>query len=583
MLAIIYLLWYSIDMFIKACKRIKNGKTYTYYQIVQSYRQNGSVKHKIIANLGNPSNQDIDSLIKGLKRLQSESISIQEAELKHKEVLVFGEIIVLDFIWNKLDISSIISLCADKSLTNVKFNITPYIKLMTIFRLIKAGSELQLTGWFKNIYFPDIRVLEYHKLIRSLGYVIRIKPDIEKQLFEKQKDLFHLKIDIVFYDITSTYFESHGPAMAKKGYSRDKRNDRNQVLIALAITKEGFPIGHEVLEGNRGDKDTVKEIIDMLEKRFHIDTCIFVGDRGMVTEKNITYIKQKNYRYIFALRRRRLIETKEIMEEDIKKYKDYAEYDIDGKMKELKYYEIVKEQIRYLICYNPERAKVDLRKLEEKIEKMKKQVENIIQKTKGVGVLVKRISRIRSISRFYEYGIDKKNKFYYRFNEEGYNHEKLIAGKFVLKTNECQMSSTEIIIAYKNLCKIESAFRDMKDFLEIRPIYHQTEKNVKGHIFIVVLGYLLEKVLENYFHKNEMNRITAKKILKSLSELKLVVNDLNGNVFGRATDPGEEVKKILNKVGIKKNDNTYFIENKEVVLPEKTIQKLSKYDICSRD
>lgn len=304
-----------MGMFIKTCKSKKSGKTYLHYQIVQSYRENGKVRHKLIANLGTPSEQDINSLIRGLNRIRETPISLEQAQLQCKKILAFGELAVLDYLWQKMDIDTIIHNCT-QSLPKVQFDISPYIKLMVFHRLLNPGSELHLAECFKGIYFPDCDVLEYHKLLRSITYVMRNKDQIEEQLFKKQKDIFHLDVDPVFYDITSTYFEADGPATAKKGYSRDKRNDRNQVLTALAVTKDGYAIGHEVFEGNMLDKSTVKETIDRLKRRFSIDTCIFVGDRGMVTAENIKYMEEQGYRYIFALRRRRLYETEEVIEAD---------------------------------------------------------------------------------------------------------------------------------------------------------------------------------------------------------------------------------------------------------------------------
>ena len=355
-------------MFIKTSSTTKNGKKYPYYQVVHSYRADGKVKHKVIANLGRLLEKDIDNLIKGLQRIRKQPLSLQQAQLKHSRTLIFGQIYVLDHLWEQLGISQILSSCS-ASLTNVQFPIAPYIKLMTFFRLLQPGSELRLASeWFSKIYFPQIRVLEYHKLLRALGYLTRIKEEVERRLFERQKDLFHLEVDVVFYDITSTYFESEGPPIAKKGYSRDKRRDRNQVLIALAVTKEGFPIGHEVLEGNKQDQSTAEGMLDILENRFAIDRCIFVGDRGMVSAKNIEYLQAKGYKYIFALKRRRLDEAEEVIEGDLNKYADVVEYDVDGNEKRLKCLERIEGAVKYVVCHNPQRAEVQLVKLRQKVD-----------------------------------------------------------------------------------------------------------------------------------------------------------------------------------------------------------------------
>lgn len=569
-------------MFIKACKSIKNGKTYIHYQIAHSYREDGKIKHKLIANLGGLSDRDVDSLIRGLKKIKQKPICVEDAQLRHKKIISFAEIAVLEHLWQQLGISGIIASCAGKSLQNVEWDIAVYLKLMSFCRLLHPGSELKLAEEFAGLYFPELRVLEYHKLLRSLSYAIRIKDEVEQALFARQKDLFHLQVDIVFYDITSTYFEAEGPPIAKKGYSRDKRADRNQVLIALVVTKEGFPIGHEVLEGNRLDKSTVKAALDALKERFAIDSCIFVGDRGMVTEENLAYVQEQGYRYIVALRRRRLYETAEVLEEDLGKYGEMVDYDLDGNEKRLKYLEVKEAGVRYIVCHNNERASGDLSKLERRVEKLSEQMEEISKSRRAADQLIKRVGRIYHAGRFYEYGLDKEKRFFYRFKEDTYAYEKLICGKYVLKTNEQRLSCEEIIRAYKTLGRIEEAFKDMKDFLEVRPIFHRTEDNVRGHIFVAVLAYLLEKALESYFVKRGKCRITARRILEHLSKVKLVVSELNGHIFGKLTENTPEVKAILKKIGLKSFQDTYYLEHKKVTIPATAAKKLAKYDICSR-
>jgi len=176
-------------MFIKTSSTTKNGKRYPYYQVVSSYRENGKIKHKRIANLGHLTEKDIDNLIKGLQRIRKKPFSLQEAKLKHKRTLIFGQIHVLDQLWQRFGISEILCDCAG-DLDKVQFDIAPYIKLMTFFRLLNPGSELKLTEWFGRIYFPEIRVLEYHKLLRSLGYVVRIKDGIERKLLRNRRIYF---------------------------------------------------------------------------------------------------------------------------------------------------------------------------------------------------------------------------------------------------------------------------------------------------------------------------------------------------------------------------------------------------------
>ncbi|MFQ5604606.1 MAG: IS1634 family transposase [bacterium] len=175
-------------------------------------------------------------------------------------------------------------------------------------------SKLALSEWQKTVYFEGQKSFDYHQILRPLDYLEKIRDELEGVLFEKQLDLFHQSVDLVFFDVTSTYFEGEGPEMAERGHSRDGKPENNQIILALAITKSGLTIGHEIYERGRKDSQTVVEMLQRLKSRFQIDQCIFVGDRGMVSADNIAELERMNYEYIFALRKRRLRESAEVLE-----------------------------------------------------------------------------------------------------------------------------------------------------------------------------------------------------------------------------------------------------------------------------
>lgn len=154
-------------MFIKKCKSVKNGKPYFNYQIAHSYRQNGKVKHKLIANLGVLSDKNIDSLITGLQKIKNQPLPLEEAQRQCLQVLHFAELQILASLWDQLHISEIIR-SFRPSLGKISFDLIPYLKLMTFYRFLHPGSELSLAIWFRDIYFPELSTLSYHRLLRSL-------------------------------------------------------------------------------------------------------------------------------------------------------------------------------------------------------------------------------------------------------------------------------------------------------------------------------------------------------------------------------------------------------------------------------
>lgn len=569
-------------MFLKTCITKRGDKTYRHYQIVKSYRDSGKTKHKVLANLGSLSQKSIDTLIRGFNRLKERPLTLKEAELRSKKILAYGDVQVLINLWNRLRISQIITKHL-KATSKVSFDVSTYALLMTLHRLTCPASKLALTDWFMKMDFPLLQRLDYQKLLRSLAYLYRIKDPVEADLFQAQKDLFNLKVDIVFYDITSTYFEGEGPPCAENGYSRDKRPDRPQILLALAVTQEGLPIGHETHAGNISDKTTVIELINKLKTRFNIERCIFVGDRGMVSPQNIAYLKKHHYEYIFALKKRRLRETQEKFEPDLNRYKNLRTFSADGIPQELKYLELLQnsEGVRYIVCHNEEIAVKDRSKVDERLKKMEDRIKEIVDKYKHPDTILKHASKIYLIGRFFKYGIRKEN-FFYRLKDNIVEFEKLIAGKYILKTDNQTLSTPEIIRSYKNLILVEDAFKDIKSFIDIRPTYHRFEPHVKGHVFICVLAYLLQRVLERSFSRSSEPRITARRLLNALSEVKVIENELNGHLVGTIVDSTKEVKHILNRLCIPPFGKNTLLYQKTVKLPPVTIRKLRRYDICSK-
>ncbi|MBU1895471.1 IS1634 family transposase [Patescibacteria group bacterium] len=569
-------------MFIKRCITKRGAKTYHHYQIVKSYREDGKTRHQVLANLGVLSQKTIDTLIRGLNRIKEKPYSLIETGLKSKKVLAYGDVQVLVALWDRLGISKIINRHLRKK-CKASFDVAAYALLMTIHRLINPGSKLALTDWFMKIDFPQISDLDYLKLLRSLAYVYRVKDEVEADLFQAQQNLFNLKVDIIFYDVTSTYFEGEGPEYAAKGYSRDRRPDRVQILLALAVTQEGLPIGHESYAGNISDKSTVIELIEKLKTRFSISRCIFVGDRGMVSPENIAYLKRQNYEYIFALRRRRLRESEDKFETNLEKYKSFKTYSFDGNIKEVKYFEYAADERgrRYLVCHNEEMAIKDQLKVEERIKKISQRIEEIRQEYKNPQIILRYVSRITLVDRFFKYGI-AGGKFFFYLKEESVEFEKLIAGKYVLKTDTKDLSAEKIIETYKNLLIVENAFKDMKNFIDLRPIYHREDIHVKGHIFICVLSYLLQRVLEKYFYQADEPKITARRILAMLADIKVVENELNGHLIGTITESTKETQTILKKLNLQSFGQHTLLYKKTVKLPAVTLTKLRRYNICSK-
>ncbi len=527
--------------------RVKYGdKTYAYLRIIESYCHKGKIKKRLIANLGQLSLIDKDSLF----RLGASIIEYSGRETPSLEKLEaisslhYGEVIAAKAIWDSLGLSNIIS--SSLSLRRkMNFDYPLSIFIMLVNRLIAPKSKLAITKWQERIYIEKEIKPKYQHYLRALDYLARAKEKIESSLFSRLTDLFSLKLNLIFYDLTSTYFEGQGCPLAEFGYSRDRRPDKKQILLGLLVTDEGIPIAHQIYNGNISDKSTVKQTIDTLKKRFQIKRCIFVGDRGMVSEENLNYLIQEECPFIVALRKRNSNEVKNIL-----KTGSGNNYTVLNDI--LHFKEVILKAMRYLICKNPQKEEDDrtfrdnlIKNVSSELKKLSKRRDEQSKLKKAAELLTQKKAK-----RYFIIGIDKQNNFFWRLNEESIGYEKELDGLYILKTNVQDLKAYEVIKAYKNLCQVEDAFRELKDFLKLRPIYHYSPTRVKGHVMVCVLAYLIEKILEKSLKRADLS-LTPREALDRLDTLRLVENKIAGQHLFCVTTPSKEHRQILNSVNIK--------------------------------
>lgn len=519
----------------------QGNKLYKYLRLVESYREGCKIKQRVIANLGNLENmqqEKIDSLISGLYRYTSKkepSLSNLEANYAKN----YGDILAIKKIWDDLEIGKYISRYTDNKRTN--FNISSAIFIMVANRLISPKAKISLTRWYKDKVFivgSENVNYSYQNFYRSMDYLIDIKETLEVDIYGSLINLFNFKLNLVFYDLTSTYFEGDGPDEARYGYSRDRRSDRKQILLGLCVTSDGIPIASEVFSGNVADKSTLSDTVSSLQERFDIDKVIFVCDRGMISAKNIKTLKD-NYDYIIAVKKREISATEGLTYNNLA---SFTKTDYDGLLAK----EVTIDGTRYIICHNIEKAADDRTYREGVISKVESDFEDIkLKNIEKIKVKVAEILYKRKAKKYFR--LDFSSGFKYSLNEKNIKKEEALDGKFILTTNKMDMPTSSVISSYKTLSKVEAAFREIKDFIKIRPIYHYTKKRVRAHVFICVLSYLVEAIMEK---KLARLSITTRSALDKLSDIKIVENILSNHRIRCVTKINRERKKILGALGI---------------------------------
>jgi transposase len=413
--------------------------------------------------------------------------------------------------WKRLGLDDIVQ---DAGLTERACRLTC---AMTLNRLVHPASEHAMPRWIQDTALDDILGMDFENLTddslyRNLDKLYPNRVFIESALVERERNLFNLDPAVLFYDLTSTYFE--GMALknpkAKRGYSRDKRPDCRQVVIGLVVGREGFPLAHEVFPGNMQDRQSLGLMLDSLNERVGLpEGQTVVVDRGMAYEENIEEIRSRKLHYIVASRQSERDQWLEAFE-DIADFQEVErtpsprnpyqnQSPVRVKMRRsgdethvLCVGEGRKEKDRAIREKLEARLLSDLRKLQERVRKG--HLVQVAAIGEAIGRLKERYPRVaRYYSLFYD---EHKNEVQWEVRTEQRAKAETLDGAYLLRTDRHDLSGDEAWRLYMTLTRAETAFRCMKSPLAERPIFHQLQRRVETHIFLCVLAYHLLVAIE---------------------------------------------------------------------------------------
>jgi len=361
-----------------------------------------------------------------------------------------------------------------------------------------------------------------------LNKLLPHKEALEKHLQSRLGELFGLKYDLLLYDVTSTYFEGEakGNSMAQRGYSRDKRSDCKQVTIGLVVSQCGMPLGYEVFEGNRTDVTTLQEIVETMERRYGQADRIWVGDRGMMSKKNIAFLKSGNRRYIIGASKGSLKQfEQELLAGDWRRIRAGLEVKLCPSPEG--------DDEVYILCRSRDRRKKEEAmhgRFEQRIEKELQKIEASCQRRKWKKeVIDRRVGRVMAnnsrAAGLFEVDVpetaDGRASITWRKKDAWRDWAKLSEGCYLLRSNVTDWSPEELWKAYIQLTEAEAAFRIHKSDLRIRPIWHQREDRVLAHILVCFLAYVLWKTLGQMVQAAGLGD-EPRRVLEELSKINLV-------------------------------------------------------------
>jgi transposase len=523
-------------MFLRRYERRKNGKPHTYWALVESYRTAKGSRQRVVAYLGELSADERDgwaklgSHLNGQASAQGpqrslfdppccdeprddEPLLVKLSSIRLQQPRDFGDVWMAWGLWRMLELGELLDMLIEPGREQVSW--PTMAAILTIARFCEPSSELHIADtWYRRTALEELlgvapEQVHTDRLYKALDQLLPHKEAIEKHLRERLGELFELKCDLLLYDVTSTYFEGEmdSCSLAQRGYSRDSRPDCLQVCIGLVVTEDGFPLGHEVFAGNTHDSTTVKTMIQSLEKKYGWLNRVWVMDRGMVSEENLKFLRERGGQYIVGTPKSMLRQFEQhFTEEDWTTAQEGVEVKLvpgpagdetfilarsaDRRAKELAMHE--KFTARLEAGLQRLKAATESGRLKNEIvagERLGRLKQQNWRASRAFDVTIKKLARPRGKQRL---------EIIWRSNAKFGDWNQLADGCYLLRSNLTDVDAATLWKRYIQLTEAEWAFRIAKDELEIRPIWHQKEDRVKAHILVCFLAYVLWKTLAGW-------------------------------------------------------------------------------------
>jgi len=530
--------------------RVKKAGPYQYLQIVENRRENKKSVQHVIATVGRMDQMQakgqIETLTRSLSRFSEKVLLIlSEKSDIHAEAKRIGPGLVFGRLWKELGIDAILhGLLADRKFA---FDVERAVYLTVLHRLLPSGSDRSCDKWHCDYLIQGVDDLSLHHLYRAMAFLgseIEDQKDrtflprctkdiIEEELFHRHQDLFSA-LDIVFFDTTSLYFEGEGGDIGELGHSKDQRPDLNQMIVGVVLDREGNPVASEMWPGNAADVTSLFPVIQRIRSRFPIDKLCIVADRGMISGDTAAYLEKEKISYILGARMRKV---KEVRQDVLSRAGRYREVYPEGRSSKdpspLKVKEVLVDDRRYILCLNERQARKDAADRQSIIDALSEKIKSNPKSLVGNKGYRKYLSLDRDTV---------------SLNQEKVEEEKRFDGKWVLKTNTA-LTAEQVALKYKELWQVEQVFRDMKSVLDTRPIFHQRDETIKGHVFCSFLALVLIKELYRRLEKAGHDFEWAD-IKQDLSALQEITIEDNGKKLAVRSECKGVCGKVFQAVGV---------------------------------
>ena len=544
-------------MFLRRNRRTVDGQTYEYWTLVRTVRTAKGPRQEVVASLGKTPGLDqrsrhgwdnICDLLEGrspaprqaeLGPPLSEESPPQWAQVDLRGVSVervrdFGQIYLALSLWRRLGLHQILKELIEPGGEKVSWELTACI--LTIARFCGQKSELEVAErWYADSALEDLLGVPFpqineSRLYRTLDVLHEHKDPLCQHLHERYQSWFGIEFEFLLYDVTSTYFE--GQALANKkaarGYSRDQRPDCKQVNLGLVVTPEGLPVGYEVFPGNTADVTTVEDMVELMETKYGKPKRIWVLDRGMVSEENIDFLRERQARYIVGTPKSQLKQ----FETDLLEDKDWTEVQPGVEVK-LAPHPDGQGQEQYILCRSSARRQKEAALIELARQRLRVQLDKThasLQRraAKDTGKIERRIGRwlgrFPAAERLIEVTVqrdDQQRACGLKITERAERTQWAAQahGAYLLRTNCLEKDPAQLWRWYVQLTQAEDAFRISKSDLNLRPVFHQKTERVEAHILVCFLSLALWRTLEQWMRGKQLGNC-SRQLVKEVATVR---------------------------------------------------------------
>ncbi|MDP2930115.1 MAG: IS1634 family transposase, partial [bacterium] len=477
-------------------RKNKDGSVTTYIQLAHNVRdpKSGFARAQVLHAFGRADSLDlaaIQRLVKSLCRFISPEDALKargSAALRFIKSRPMGGAYLLRQIWERLGLQTVLN----EALAERHFDapVEWAIFAMVANRALAPDSKRGVEDWVsEDVALGNPEPISLQHLYRAMDFLLAQDATLQKEVFFATADLLNLEVDLLFFDTTTTYVEcEEEDDFRRYGHSKDSRPDRPQVVIGLAVTKEGLPVRCWILPGNTQDMTTV-EMIKTDLRGWRLGRCVWVMDRGMSSKDNRVILQRAGGHYILG---EKLRDSQAAHKEALSFQGRYQKVRENLEVKEIVVGEGERRR-RFVLVFNPEQAKKDKVTRDKTLKKIEETIEALGDPSgpahkKAVCALLSH----RTMGRFIRQ--TKTGKL--RINLAKVQEEEALDGKYLLSTSDDTLSAEDVALGYKQLAEVERAFRTLKTTLDLRPLYHRKEERIRAHVLLCYLALLLVRIAE---------------------------------------------------------------------------------------